>query len=165
MANVRIQPSRALAVIKSDNADVPYPAVNTSGTSGAVVANYLVDATKDFQALNVYPGDIVYNTQTGLAATVVEAAVTGTTDRVKLNADIFLAANTYVIYQSSPMAGGQNTGAILYVGVAGDIVVTTAGNDIVTFKNAYGFMPIQVLKLWDTYGADSTSATDILALW
>jgi hypothetical protein len=165
MANVRIQPSRALTVYKSNNADIPYPAVNTSGTSGAVVVNYLVDATKDFQALNVYPGDIVYNTQTGLAATVTEAAVTGATDRVKLNADIFLAANTYVIYQSSPMAGGQNTGCILYVGTTGDVVVTTAGTDIVIFKNVQGFIPVQVLKLWSTSGALTTTAADVLALW
>jgi hypothetical protein len=166
MANVRIQPSRALAIVKSNNADIPYPAVNTSGTSGGPVANFLVDATKNFQTLQVAPGDIVYNLTTGLASTVTASATSAATDRVGLNANIFLAAgNSYVIYQSSPFNGGQNTGCILYVGVAGDIVVTTAGNDIVTFKNAYGFMPIQVLKLWDTYGADSTSATDILALW
>jgi hypothetical protein len=163
MANVRIQPSRALAVIKSDNADIPYPAINTSGSSGGPVANFLVDATKNFLTLQVAPGDIVYNLTTGLAATVTTAATSVATDRVGLNANIFLAAgNSYVIYQSSPFSGGQNSGCVLFVGSTGDVVVTTAGSDIVTFVNVQdgAFLPVQVLKVWA-----ATSASDILALW
>jgi hypothetical protein len=165
MANVRIQPSRALAVINSNNADIPYPAVTATGSSGGPVANFLVDATKNFLTLQVAPGDIVYNLTTGLATSAA-------TDRVGLNANIFLAAgNSYVIYQSSPFNGGQNTGCVLFVGSTGDVVVTTAGNDIVTFVNVQdgAFLPVQVLKVWSSYtfpsGAVTTSASDILALW
>jgi hypothetical protein len=43
--------------------------------------------------------------------------------------------------------------------------VTTAGNDIVIFKNVQGFIPVQVLKLWSTSGALTTTAADVLALW
>jgi hypothetical protein len=163
MANPRIQPTRALAVIPSDNADVPFVGTNISGLSGGPVANYLVDATKNFQTLQVFPGDIVYNLSAGLAATVAGAAVAGATDRVLLNADIFLAAgDDYIIYQSSPFNGGQNTGAVLYVGTGGDVEVTTAGGDIVTFFNVQNgsFMPVQIIKVWG-----STSASGIIALW
>jgi hypothetical protein len=172
MANVRIQPSRALAVIKSNNADIPYPAETATGSSGGPVANFLVDATKNFLTLQVAPGDIVYNLTTGLAATVTAGATSAATDRVGLNANIFLASgNSYVIYQSSPFNGGQNTGCVLFVGSTGDVVVTTAGNDIVTFVNVQdgAFLPVQVLKVWSSYtfpsGAVTTSASDILALW
>jgi len=164
MANVRIQPSRALAVIKSDNADVPYPAVNTSGVDDtAPVGNQLIDSTKDFVALSVYAGDIVYNTTTGAAATIIANPTSVAPDTLELNAAIFTGAgDNYVIYQSSPQAGGQNTGCVLFVGSTGDVVVTTAGNDIVTFVNVQdgAFLPVQILKVWN-----ATSASDILALW
>jgi hypothetical protein len=60
------------------------------------------------------------------------------------------------------MAGGQNTGCVLYIGTGGDVVVTMAGNDIVTFFNVQDgtFMPVQVLKVWG-----ATTAEDIIALW
>lgn len=159
MANVRIQPSRALAVYKSDNADIPYPAVAVSGTTTANGVNQLIDGTKNFVTLNIYPGNIVYNTATGTAATITAVSTTILT----LNANIFAAfPEAYTIYQSSPMAGGQNTGCVLYVGTGGDVEVTTAGNDKVTFVDVQNgsFLPVQVIKVWNT----GTSA-DILALW
>jgi hypothetical protein len=56
----------------------------------------------------------------------------------------------------------RNNGCVLYVGVSGDIRVTTAGGDNVTFKNVpVGFMPIQVLRVWAT----GTAASEIVALW
>jgi hypothetical protein len=174
MANVRIQPSRALTVIPSNNADVPFVATNISGVSGGPVANFLVDATKNFQTLQVFPGDIVYNLSATppLAATIAGAAVAGATDSVLLNADIFTAAgDDYIIYQSSPFNGGQNTGCVLYVGTSGDLIVTTAGGDIVTFFKVQSgsFLPVQVIKVWESYtfpsGAVTTSAADIIALW
>jgi hypothetical protein len=82
---------------------------------------------------------------------------------LSINSAIFgPAGQNYIIYQSSPMAGGQNTGAVLYVGGTGDVRVTTAGGDIVTFFNVQdgAFLPVQVIKVWS-----ATSATDILALW
>lgn len=59
-------------------------------------------------------------------------------------------------------SGGKNNGCVLYVGVEGDLKITTvAGNDIV-FKNvAVGFFPVNVLKVWAT----GTVASEIIALW
>jgi len=165
MANVRIQPSRALTVIKSDDADIPYPAIAVSGVDDTVpLGNQLIDSTKDFIALQIYPGNIVYNTSVSppLAATVVSLSPSSP-DTLTLNAPIFTGAgDSYIIYQSSPMAGGQNTGCVLYVGTGGDVTVTTAGNDYVTFVNVQNgsFLPVQVVKVWNA----GTSA-DILALW
>lgn len=163
MANVRIQPSRALTVIKSDDADIPYPAIAVSGVDDtAPVGSQLIDSTKDFIALQIYPNNIVYNTTTGAAATVVSVSPSAP-DTINLNAAIFTGAgDSYVIYQSSPQAGGQNTGCVLYVGTGGDVKVTTAGNDVVTFVGVQNgsFLPVQVLKVWNT-GASA----DILALW
>lgn len=161
MANVRIQPSRALAVYKSDNADIPYPAVATSGTTTAAGVNQLIDAGKNFPALQIYPGNIVYNTTTGASATITDVSP-ATPTILTLNANIFGAGANYIIYQSSPMAGGQNTGCVLYVGTGGDVKVTTAGNDIVTFVDVQNgsFLPVQVVKVWNI-GASA----DILALW
>lgn len=58
--------------------------------------------------------------------------------------------------------GAEQNGCVLYVGVTGDLRVTTAGNDDVIFKNVpVGFFPVQVLKVWAT----STGADEIIALW
>lgn len=161
MANVRIQPSRALAVYKSDNADIPYPAVATSGTTTAAGVNQLIDAGANFPALQIYPGNIVYNTTTGASATITDVSPT-TPTVLTLNANIFIGGQNYIIYQSSPMAGGQNTGCVLYVGTGGDLVVTTAGGDYVGFVNVQNgsFLPVQVVKVWN-----AGTAGDILALW
>lgn len=57
---------------------------------------------------------------------------------------------------------GVNNGCVLYVGVAGDLKVTTSGGDDVTFKNApVGFIPVQVVKVFAT----GTAASEIIALW
>jgi hypothetical protein len=58
--------------------------------------------------------------------------------------------------------GADQNGCVLYVGVAGDIKVTTAASDDVIFKNVpVGFFPVQVLKVWAT----DTAASEIIALW
>jgi hypothetical protein len=161
MANVRIQPSRALTVIKSDNADVPFPAVAASGTATGGGASQMIDAGANFPALQIYPGNIIYNTSTGAAATIINVSP-ATPTILTLNANIFAGGDAYVIYQSSPMAGGQNTGCVLYVGTGGDVKVTTAGNDVVTFVGVQNgsFLPVQVIKVWNL-GASA----NILALW
>lgn len=161
MANVRIQPSRALTVYKSDFADIPYPAEAYKGQTTGVGASQLIDAGADFPALNIYPGNIVYNVSTGAAATITEVSP-ATPTILALNDNIFGAGEDYIIYQSSPMAGGQNTGCVLYVGTGGDVKVTTAGNDVVTFVGIQNgsFIPVQVIKVWD-----AGASADIVALW
>ena len=51
---------------------------------------------------------------------------------------------------------------VLYVGVAGDVKVKTAGNNEVTFKNVpVVFLPVQVKRVFAT----GTAASEIIALW
>lgn len=72
-------------------------------------------------------------------------------------------SNTLDIPSVSTQDGTGNNGCVLYVGGDGDIKVTTAGGDEVTFVglSAGTFIPVQVLKVWAT----GTNATDIVALW
>lgn len=152
--------SRALPVIKSDNANIPYPNAIESGTNTSVVASQLVDSTGLFVTNNIKVGDIVYNTTDSTAAKVV--SVTDETTIV-LNANIFAAtAKAYTIYQASPQTGMGNPGCYLYVGGTGTLVVTTIGNDVLTFSGvpAGTVLPVQVIKL-----ASASTATLVNALW
>lgn len=161
MSVFKSQFSRALAVIKSDNANIPFPAEVKSGANTSAVTNQLVDSAGDFINAGVKTGDIVYNTTDGLAATVV--SVTSATVIV-LNADIFAAsAKAYIIYQASPQTTIGNQGCNLYIGGAGNVKVTTIGGDIVTFTapTVGQVLPVQVIKLH----SEVTSATLINALW
>lgn len=166
MGSVKIQAGRALSIINSDDAEIPFPIVNSTGTdTAAPIGNQLIDNTKNFVTLNVVAGDIVYNKTTGLAATVVAPALVATPDTIELNASIFTGAgDNYVIYQSGAMAGGgSNFGCVLYVGGVGDVRVLTIDQDDVTFFGVQTgtFMPVQVVKVF----ASGTSATNIVALW
>lgn len=161
MSVFKSQFSRALRVITSDDANVPFPATVKSGTNTSAVANELVDTAGDFVNAGVKTGDIVYNITDGTAATVV--SVTSATVIV-LNADIFLdTAKEYTIYQASPQTTIGNTGCNVYVGGAGNVKVTTIGGDEITF-NAVPVgtvLPVQVIKIHKT----GTAATLINALW
>jgi len=155
--------SRALAVIPSDNANVPFPAPSTSGTNTSVVVASLVSSTSNFLTSRVATGDIVYNTTDGSAATVL-LVVNATT--LLLNADIFTAtAKDFVVYQASSQTTIGNQGCFLYIGGAGNVKVTTIGQDILTFSGALAgtVLPIQVLKVHSL--ASGTTATLINALW
>ena len=91
-------------------------------------------------------------------------------------AEVVVPSDTVVI--PSPGGGaGVNNGCVLYIGVAGDLKVTTSGNDDVTFKLRaesghadddvtfknvpVGFFPVNVLKVWAT----GTVASEVIALW
>ena len=157
----KLQANRALRIIPSDNAEIPFPAVIATGSSTSSVASQLVDATATFVTKNVSVGDVVYNTTSGLAATVV--SVTNNTTIV-LNANIFTAAGqAYTIYNNSEQTSISNTGCVLYVGGAGNVNVLTIGDDTVLFNAvpAGSFLPVQVKQVL----ASSTTATLINALW
>lgn len=63
---------------------------------------------------------------------------------------------------SSEPANSLFTGAILYIGVPGNLRVLTEGGQDVTFQNVpIGFFPVQVTRVYAT----GTSATGIIALW
>tara|TARA_R100000900_G_scaffold145687_1_gene132248 strand:+ start:2091 stop:2357 length:267 start_codon:yes stop_codon:yes gene_type:complete len=72
-------------------------------------------------------------------------------------------SNTTTIPSVSAQGGSGNNGCVLYVGVAGDVKVTTAGGDDVVFTGilAGSFVPVQVIKVFAT----GTTATNIVALW
>jgi len=161
MSVFKSQFSRALAVIKSDNADVPFPATNASGTNTSVSVASLIDSAATFETNNVKTGDIVYNTTDGTAATVL---VVVSQTSLLLNADIFAASSkAYTIYQASSQTTIGNQGCNLYIGGAGNVKVTTIGGDIVTFTapTVGQVLPVQVIKLHST----GTSATLVNALW
>lgn len=161
MSVQKIQANRALKVIPSDNCVIPMPYVTEAGRNTSVVANQLVDSSGTFVTLGVNVGDVVYNTTDGTAATVVNVI---NETSMTLNANIFLAINKdYIIYQASPQSGLVNPGCVLYIGGAGNVNLTTTGNDIITFVgfNTGQFVPVQALKV----AATGTTATNIIALW
>lgn len=152
--------SRALEVIKSDNANVPFPAPVKSGTNTGVAVEQLVDTAGDFINAGVKTGDIVYNTTDGLAATVV--SVTSATVIV-LNATIFgTTGSEYTIYQASSQTTIGNTGCYIYVGSSGGLTVTTIGQDVVNFPYVPigTVLPVQVVKVWE-----SSTVSQLVALW
>ena len=155
--------SRALTVIRSDNSNIPFPQENQTGSSTAVVSFSLEDSAALFITNNVKTGDIVYNTADGLSATVVSVESETT---LTLNANIFtFTGKAYVIYAASPQTTIGNQGCFLYVGVGGNVKVTTIDGDVVTFFGAQAgeVLPIQVIKVWSP--ASGTTAVQIVALW
>lgn len=72
-------------------------------------------------------------------------------------------SNTVDIPSVSTQDGSGNNGCVLYIGGAGNLKVTTAGGDEVTFNGVFAgtFFPVQVLRVWAT----GTTATNIIALW
>ena len=161
MSVFKSQFSRALAVIKSDSADVPFPATNASGTNTSVSVSSLIDSAATFETNNVKTGDIVYNTTDGNAATVL---VVVSETALLLNDDIFAASGkNYTIYQASSQTSNGNPGCNLYIGGAGNVKVTTIGGDVITVTaTPVGqVLPVQVIKVHST----GTSATLINALW
>lgn len=153
--------SRALRAYPSDNANIAYPAVVTSGTNTSAVAFKLVSSAATFVTNNVATGDVVHNDTAGTAATVVSV---DSETQLTLNADIFTTtAQAYVVYQMSSQTSIGNTGCFLYVGGTGSVSVVTIGGDTQTFAGvpAGTTLPIQVLKL----RATGTTATLINALW
>ena len=148
--------SRALRVNSSENANIPYPTVIVSGTSGEVSEDKLVDDTVDFIALNVKDGDIVYNISNNLAATVVSV---DSDIQLTLNADIFTEIDQeYIIYQASPQTGLGNPGCFLYINKPDTYEVVTIGGDLISFDAVSGtVLPVQVIKL--------ISGPECIALW
>jgi hypothetical protein len=156
MATQKLQVGRAIPVIPSNNCDIPFPAIITGGTNTYYSGSEFGDGTKDFQALGVQAGDIVYNNSGLQAATVVRLINSYT---IELNSPIFEEFDQqYIIFN-----GGNNDGSVLYVGSSGDLRVTTVGGDVVSLVGVSGgqFLPIHITKVWYS----GTSASNIVALW
>jgi hypothetical protein len=156
----KLQALRALTVIPSDDANVPFPAVIRSAYNTGLDTDALIDSAATFITSGVQAGDILYSTTDFKAATVV--SVTSET-RLELNANIFLGtSHAYVLY-----TGNSNTGSltpcVFFVGTVGHVNVVTEGGDTVLFKNLQNgqFIPVSVTRILES----DTSAQDILALW
>jgi len=163
MPNLKLQVSRALSVIPSDATNIPMPSVIVSSTTTATTANKLVDSTKNFSSvganpLNVQVGDTVYNS--GLQEAAMVTNVDSAT-QLSLNANIMSATESYTLYSGTNTTGSVEP-CVLYVGTGGDLIVTTAGGDVVNLINVPSgtFVPIQVIKV-----GFSSSASNIVALW
>lgn len=167
MATQKLQPSRALVVIPSNNANIPIPNLLASGSTTSAVTTQLIDTTANFIVTTptgvqykVNVGDIIHFP--GTAAVTIAQVINSTT--LLLNAPVSLGSSAvYSIYQDGAQTGFSNQGCVLYVGVGGNIKVTTSGNDILTFVNVQDgtFFPINVIKVF----ASETTATNIIALW
>jgi len=169
MAYQKLQAGKAWSVYTSDNTNIPNiglvgPAGATDATGGA--NKYLIDSTRtgtdtsDFTTLKftlcgLKRGMIIVNTTDGTQSELA-AVINDTTIEVR---DAIFAAQpkNYAVY------GGTQEGAVLYIGGAGNLKVTTVAGDIVTFNGvlAGSFFPVNVLKVFST----GTSATNIIALW
>ena len=163
MPNLKLQVSRALSVIPSQNTNIPMPNVIVTSTATTTTANKLVDSTKNFSdngvsPLNIQVGDIIYNTTSSTAATVTNV---DSATQLSLNADIMVSTNAYTLYSGTNTTGSVEP-CVLYVGVGGNLNVTTAGGDVVNFVGigAGTFLPVQVIKVNSV-----VTATDIIALW
>lgn len=154
--------SRALPVFRSNDSNVPFPAPITSGTCTSISGFLLIDANATFITDGVKIGDIVYDTTDSVSATVTQ--VLSETELI-MNAGLFLFTANYTIYAASPQNTIGNQGCYLYVGTAGNLTVTTIGNDVVKFFSvpAGTVLPVQVIKVWAV--SSGTTANNIVALW
>jgi hypothetical protein len=156
MAYQKLQGSKVLSVIPSDNNVLPTGAIRLSGTNaGPVVANQLIAAAGTFSSQVIFPGDVVYNVTDGSAATVINVV---SDTALSLNADVFTATGkSFFVYR--PEKGG----AVLYIGGDGNVSVETADGSSAVFVGliAGTFMPINVTKVKST----GTTATNIIAIW
>lgn len=160
MSDVRLNASRVLRIAFSDT--VPIPSISTkfvSGSASATTVNKLVDSTKNFVALGVKKGHIIYNTTDNTAAlvTAVDSATT-----LSVSADVFALGETYDIYASE-----EGKGVTIFVGNQGvgngDIKITTGGGDTVTVSGLVtgAVIPILTKKVFAT----GTTITVAYALW
>lgn len=164
MPTPKLQTSRALKVIPNDTVPIPNPFPMASGAATSYIVDVLEDTTKDFVALGIRVGDVVYNLDTNASAIVIQDPISTAASELLLNSDIFPSGNEhYTIYQNSPLSGEPNAGAVLYVGAGGDVEVVTAGGDTVVFSQVPtgAFVPVNVVQV--TFSG--TSAQKIVALW
>mgnify|MGYP003116556610 CR=1 FL=1 len=156
MAYQKLQAGRAFEINKTDETDIPnIMLTGPSGTSTTGSATLLIDTAATFLTNGVQVGMIIINTSDNTQTNVI-GVENETTLTVSSNA--FATTNkNYQIY------GEQKEGCVLYIGTAGNIKVTTVGNDDVTFigVNTGAFFPVQVKKVFAT----GTSADNIIALW
>ena len=162
MAYQKLQVSRTLTVIPSDNTLIPFPGAKyLESTTTGNAANKLIDATVgiDFIALGVEPGDIIYNYDSSEAATVT--AVDSATELSITLAGGITSGDDYILFKKD-----QNNGCVFYIGTAtaGQAVeVVTSGGDTQIIPNVVqgSYQPVSIKQV----KSSNTTASDIIALW
>lgn len=159
MSDQRLNASRVLRIVFSDT--IPIPNISTlfvTGTAGATTIGKLVDTTKDFIALGVSVGNIIYNTTDNTAATVT--AVDSATV-LSVSADVFALGEAYKIFAEADKGGC--TFLVDSNGTTGIVKVLTSGKDEVILQGLQNgqVVPIQILKIFAT----TTTVTIAHALW
>ena len=139
MAYQKLQAGRAWSVNTSDNTDIPD--IGTAGPTGTTTsgsATQLIDSNATFLTSGVQLNMIIVNTTDNTQAVVIGIENDTT---LTVSANIFAASGkAYEIY------GGHQEGAVLYIGTAGNLKVTTVAGDEVTFQgiNTGAFFPVHV---------------------
>lgn len=155
MAYQKLNASRAWKVIPTDDGIIPeFMVKDGTGTTTGTSANGFQDATVNFLTIGVKRGMVVVNPTSGASAIIQSVSET----EIIMNAQpVPNIGDAYAIY------GGNNQGAVLYVGTGGEVRVLTSGNDDVVFAGVAGgtFIPVNCIKVFAT----DTTASDILALW
>ena len=167
MPTPKLQPSRALRLAITNNAEIPTLNVLGSGTNTSTgTALSIAPGTGDFIAAGVKPGDIVYNINVPLTPTAATVTAVLSSTAININASIFPAVSSpFIIYQSSSNAG-VNDSPVLYIGTGGVLCAETAGGDQIVFSNAPGgFFPVNVRKILASIGTSTTAASNIIGLW
>ena len=127
MAYQKLQAGRAWSVNTSDNTDIPD--IGTAGPTGTTTsgsATQLIDSNATFLTSGVQLNMIIVNTTDNTQAVVIGIENDTT---LTVSANIFAASGkAYEIY------GGHQEGAVLYIGTAGNLKVTTVAGDEVTFQ-------------------------------
>ena len=164
MAYQKLQAGVALAVIPSDNINVPCPSDFISKEVGAITGTNTLtgSAAATFEDGSLKVGDIIYHLGTPEAVRIV-AIVSDTVLTVDNGAG---GAVTNAVSASFNIFKDRNPGCVLYVGVAGNLAVrmsnaTNRDFDITLRAAQIGYHPIQVKRV----KASGTTATDIIALW
>tara|TARA_R110002126_G_scaffold132501_1_gene276525 strand:+ start:537 stop:1043 length:507 start_codon:yes stop_codon:yes gene_type:complete len=168
MAYQRLQPSRALPIIPTDDLILPGGpgAELASGLTTSVLADSLVDNTVNFNSI-IKAGDTVYNLTAGLGARVIGVPIDNTpilpnppeSFTLTLSDNIFtVIGESYAVY--SVVEGG---GAVLWVSTGGSILGKTAGGDDIVLNNVPdgSLLPI----LMSVINQTGTTATGIYGLW
>ena len=159
MAYQRLQPTRAIQIIPTDDLLLPGgPGSRLAfGETTAVLADSLQDdvASVDFRTI-IKAGDTVYNLSTGSGARVIGVPETRV---LTLSDDIFTAVGDIYIVGSVV----KGSGAALWVGTGGSISGKTAGGDDIVLDNVPdgSLLPI----LMSVINQTGTTATGIYGLW
>ena len=154
MADTKLFANNILAVIPSDDHDVPnFSGPRESGTTTATTASKLVNSAATFESSGIKAGAIIYNT-TDSTSTTVTAVDSDTT--LSVTDDIFASGEDYIIFTESARD------VALYIGGSGTLKVTASGGGTETFTGMLPgmFFPVNVKRVFAT----GTSATLIIAL-